>query len=481
MEKIEEKGIFRKIYDWFVNLTLKGLLSAILIVFIIILILMSVSFLPRVMSGISSSLSAALYSIFVPAENATITADRKIISSGEDFNITFKKGDVTDGIFTVSYACDAGTNLFSVENAGLKKIDCDTRYYLLENETAIKIRATTEDSVVRLVIEGAFENNSNQKIEQVGVVRVTIKNDAVGAIVNPPNTTPANDEPATVVPSVNPPYIPSQPAPQPVYYGKPDLAVLILQTGLMTNGTNIINNQTTFSYQDMVGVKFQIRNDGDANTGPWYFTATLPSLSTPTYTSNTQVSLRPGDSIIFTLGFSNLINQNIGTISVNADPRNIVSESVEYNNTVTTTITNTGYNNNYYNNNNYNNYSNGCYVNGMFTYNCLNNNYNNNSGYYDQYGNYIYYNNNNYYNNNLSVSCYADPNNPDTGDRVRWYANVYGGSGDYEYDWSGTNSLNSSSKSPTKTYSSRGNKNATVVVTDDDNNEATATCSVYVD
>jgi hypothetical protein len=453
MEKTENKGIFSRIYDWFKNLTVKGLLGAILVAFVIMIIIMSASYIPKIMSGISSSLSAALYSIFVPAENATLTVNKKILNSGEDFTINFKKGDTTDGIFTVSYDCVSATELLSVESSGLKKIECDTRYYLLENDTAITIRPITKDSLVRLVIEGAFENNENQKIETVGVVRLTVKNDTLGTVVTPVSTTSTTQTTPTV-----PTYTPAVTPIRPIYYGKPDLAVRILQTGLLNKNTNLVTNQNQFSSSDMVGVKFEVRNDGDANTGAWNFVATLPSLSTPVFNSNTQISLRPGESIIFTLGFSNLTNQKISIINISVDPQNVVSESIEYNNIVTSTITNLNYNNsNYYNNN-------GCYVDGFFTYNC--NNYNNDWNYN--------------YNNDLRVSCYAEPDDPEEGDRVRWYADVTGGDGDYDYDWSGTNGLNSSSKNPSKTYSSSGTKRATVTV-ESDGEEESATCSVYVD
>jgi len=469
MEKIEDKGIITRIYDWFKNLTIKSLLTGILLTFIIIVILMSVSFIPGIISRVSSSLSAALYSVFVPAEDATMTADKKIVSSGEDFTISFKRGDTAiDGLFTISYSCDNNATFLSVESNGLKKVDCDTKYYLLENETAITLRPSTNEEVVRLNIEGAFENNTTQKLETVGAVRMTIKNESVSPVVvpvTPPKatTTPIINNPVVV----NPPFVPSQPAPvQPVYYGKPDLATRILQVGLLANNnsTMLISNQTQFNYSDMVGVKFEVRNDGDANTGSWYFTASLPSASTPNYTSPIQRSLRPGDSIIFTLGFGSLKNQSNSLITINVDPQNTVYEGVEYNNIVTQAITNIGYKNNYYYNNNYNY-----------------NNYNN--GYYDVYGNWINYNNNNYYynNNDLTVSCYAEPDDPETGDRVRWYAEADGGDGDYNYEWTGTNSLDSSSQNPSKTYSSRGWKYATVTVTDSDDYEVSQTCSVYVD
>jgi hypothetical protein len=459
MEKTEKKGIFPRIYNWFVSLTVKGLLGAILVVFILILIISSISYLPSLIGRASSSLSAALYSIFVPAERATLTVDKKIINSGEDFAINFNNGDTTNGIYTISYACTSGLELLSVENSGLKKINCENQYYLLENPNSITIRTLTQDNVVRLVIEGSFENNDTQKIEKVGVARVTIKNDSVGTVVIPPNTenpTVINNNPPTTT------YVPPTVI-QPIYYGKPDLAIRMLQTGTLDSRTNIITNKNIFTDQEMVGIKFEVRNDGDANTGVWNFTATLPSLSTPVFNSNPQISLRPGESIIFTLGFSNLTNQYTSQININVDPQNIVKESAEYNNKVLSTIINANYNNN----NNYNtnnNYNNGCYINGVFTYNC---NYNYDWDYK--------------YNNDLRVNCYAKPNNPETGDRVRWYADVTGGDeDDYDYDWTGTNSLDSSVKNPSKTYTSRGWKYATVTI-ESAGDEATASCSVYVD
>jgi hypothetical protein len=485
MEKTENKGIFARIYNWFVNLTVKGLLGAILVVFVLILILISASYLPRVMRGISSSLSAALYTIFVPAENATVTADKKIVSSGEDFTINFKKGDTPAGLFAVSYSCDSSANLFSVEPAGLKTIDCDTPYYLLANNTSIKIRPETEDNVVRLVITGISEDNETLKVTTVGVVRITITNDFVGTIAISDDEAEATT--TTPTESNVPTYVPPQTVIQPVYYGKPDLALRLIQTGLLNGGTNMLTNQTQFSRNDMAGVKFEIRNDGDVATGPWYFTASLPSLSTPIYNSNIQNSLKPGDKIVYTLGFTNLTNEKAGLITINADPQNTVYESNEANNGTVFLITNTSRD---YNDDGYNN--NGCYINGVFTYNCnnYNNNYYNNNNYNDgcYVNGFFTYDCNNNYNNNwdnndddLDVTCYGEPDDPSTGDRVRWYADVDGGNGDYDYEWTGTNGLDSSSENPSKTYSSRGDKRATVTVEDEDGNRASDTCSVYVD
>jgi hypothetical protein len=436
MDKKEEKGIFKKV----AAMGTEKLMAGIFICFIIIILLLSVSLAPRLMNQASTSLSGALYSIFVPASNATMTADKKIINSGDDFIINFKKVNETAGFFTVSYSCDISAKLFSLESNGLKDIKCGEAYYLLENETAINIRAEGVDDVTRLVIDGSFENNDTQKSEKVGVVRVTVKNTSATA---PTDTT--NTDNNDIIPNPTPIKIGGN-TPTPIietivnpalYYGtgKADLAIRLLQVGVINNAGAIIASRNQFSSNEQVGIKFEIRNDGSTITGPWYFTANLPSLSTPTYNSNTQVSLKPGESIFFTLGFSNLTQDYNEQIRVTVDPLNQVNEGNESNNILLSNIIN------------------------------------------------LSYNDNNYYNNNddIQVSCYGEPNDPQTGERVRWYADVTGGDGDYTYDWTGTNSLNSSAENPTKTYSSTGTKKATVTVTDGNDNEATDTCSVYVD
>jgi len=63
---------------------------------------------------------------------------------------------------------------------------------------------------------------------------------------------------------------------------------------------------------------------------------------------------------------------------------------------------------------------------------------------------------------------------------MNWYADVPGGDGDYDYDWSGTDGLNSSSRSPYMTYDSAGSKSAKVTVRDGDGNRESDTCYVNV-
>lgn len=79
---------------------------------------------------------------------------------------------------------------------------------------------------------------------------------------------------------------------------------------------------------------------------------------------------------------------------------------------------------------------------------------------------------------NLTGSCYGTPSNPEKGETVTWYANVSGGTGSYDFDWSGA--TNGSSQSVTESYSSSGTKTATVEIVSG-SQSISKSCSVYVE
>jgi uncharacterized repeat protein (TIGR01451 family) len=82
--------------------------------------------------------------------------------------------------------------------------------------------------------------------------------------------------------------------------------------------------------------------------------------------------------------------------------------------------------------------------------------------------------------NSLYGSCSVDDDDVQVGDTVTWRASASGGSGNYTYDWSGDNGLNSSNRTVSKSYSSSGVKDATVVIRDSNGRSVTSTCSVNI-
>jgi hypothetical protein len=298
--------------------------------------------------------------------------------------------------------------------------------------------------------------------------------------------------------------------------GKSDLKISLLGVGTVDKTTGVFMQSSTISANDSVGIRFQVENIGDTASGQWTFSAVLPSNTMPSYTSNTQASLNPGDRIQYTLGFDNPSQAGTLTASITVDPSNYLNEISKdnnylsvpitivgtaynygntYNNTATvypydnsSTYSNTypyNYNNSYnstYNNttSNYPYNNNSIYSNYPYNYNNSYSNVNSNGYYYNgtYYPNsnystgYYYSNSNNNYGGGavypwttLSGTCSVIPATAYVGTPVTWQASATGGSGYYSYVWNGTDNLNSTGMSFTKIYYTAGVKNATVTIT----------------
>jgi hypothetical protein len=89
-----------------------------------------------------------------------------------------------------------------------------------------------------------------------------------------------------------------------------------------------------------------------------------------------------------------------------------------------------------------------------------NNNYNNN------YNNYPV-NNQNYYqtDTSLEVSCTPNTAVAGTNQLVTWTSHVYGGNGNYQYYWTGTENLGGTQRTSAKSYSTAGTKSGALSVT----------------
>lgn len=265
--------------------------------------------------------------------------------------------------------------------------------------------------------------------------------------------------------------------------GKPDLAVKLLDVGTIDRYTKQFSQTQYANAGDEIGIRFEITNIGNSASGMWSFKATLPSATTPSYQSDSQVSLNPGDKIQYVLGFDTPVNTGANSAYIAIDPLAYTTDSDTSNNSLTIPLTIIGATNYNYTNTNTN-------TNYPYNYNYTNTNYPYNygvvpgNGYTYNYG----YNNTNPYNYNggttytwtsLSGSCYANPATAYTGQAVTWNASGNGGNGYYSYAWTGTDNLFSSDKNPTKTYSFAGTKTATVTITSN-GTSITKQCSVNV-
>lgn len=120
--------------------------------------------------------------------------------------------------------------------------------------------------------------------------------------------------------------------------GKPDLAVTILETGIMENGKFVKANSA--SKNGWAAIRFEVVNLGDKDSDEWLLTAELP-ISDQTknpYTPTTQNSLKPKEKVTFTISYD-MPNYGTNTAKIKIDSNNKVVESNENNNEATVQMT----------------------------------------------------------------------------------------------------------------------------------------------
>jgi hypothetical protein len=221
------------------------------------------------------------------------------------------------------------------------------------------------------------------------------------------------------------------------YYGKSDLQVSVLGTGIIDPISKQFISTSYAGSADEIAIKFVVKNAGTNISGAWKLRIVTPSRTTPYYDSDYQKSIKPGDMIVFTTSYNNPQTNGVNNVFITADPLNMIDEISESNNqiVVPTNVNGTSYNYNY----NYN-----------YGYNTPTYNYNNGTSYSWS---------------NINVTCYANPQLAYTGSTITWYAQATGGNGYYTYSWSGSEMLNGNQSSVNKTYYSSGLQNGYVTVT----------------
>ncbi len=236
-----------------------------------------------------------------------------------------------------------------------------------------------------------------------------------------------------------------------VYYGKPDLEVTLIGTGIIDPASRQFMSTNYAGYNDEIAIKFQVKNIGTNVSGPWKLRINTPSRTTPYYDSPSQVSIKPGDRIVYTTSFDSPSTTGVNTAYITADPLNMIDENSKNNNQIVVPIyiegTSYSYNNNY-------NYGTGVSVPNI------------------PYGTIYSW-------TNISATCYASPQTSYVGSPITWLVSASGGNGYFSYVWNGSDQLYSTNNSVNQIYYSSGQKVANVTVTSN-GVSITKQCSAYI-
>lgn len=122
--------------------------------------------------------------------------------------------------------------------------------------------------------------------------------------------------------------------------GLPDLIVTINAVGyLITASADSFLATSTVPAGGRPAVNFTIKNIGANTSGPWRFSASIPTQTAYIYHSPPQQSLAPGDSIDYTLGFDQSNKGSGQTVSITANFDRTVTESNSNNNGASANLT----------------------------------------------------------------------------------------------------------------------------------------------
>ncbi len=235
------------------------------------------------------------------------------VTSGESFALRWKYSSAEKGTYAFLYQCN---NAFYFEipraEGAQNFIPCGTAFTIPTTDNMITVtpilsRGTASTSVPISIIFMPHATTSKQVRGSATIMVLP----SVAPIVQLPEPV-APIAPIAPIATVKP-RIPA--VQQPRTLTPADLSVRIMGVNVDSSG--------------MAVVEFDIKNEGGAPSGTYYFQAFLPTQSVYTYNSPLQSSLGSGDHVVSTIRFTQAV---AGTVSIVVDPSSMVRESNENNN-----------------------------------------------------------------------------------------------------------------------------------------------------
>ena len=319
--------------------------------------------IPRNVSEFADKLFAGAITLIVgngnndDADLDTITIEKitEPIEQGKPFTLNWNYGE-NNGTYFINYECAEGSRVEltlvknSSQNDPGRKISCGENYKISGDGKVTLVANSTAAQESELKIQivysktGTSESARGATVVIIEPVSQTDSNDTASETAKTPETskpkpqTNANTQSSALTPGpeTNTEYQVSQ-SQGTQAQGKSDLYSNIIAYGTLNNN-NEFTATTTLKSTDKIAVRFEIVNHGTIETGAWYFNAVLPTFPSHIFTSESQQSLKPGEKIVFTLGFNKVAKKDGNEFVVNADPANSINEASETNNIARPTI-----------------------------------------------------------------------------------------------------------------------------------------------
>lgn len=279
----------------------------------------------------ASSLLASLLSSF-SLEKMMLKADRAAVKSGEKVELSWvHEGGRRNGTYRFSYQCRDGLAI-ALESGD--SVPCGQRL-TLENTGRFAIAPVwrgTEALAVEITLDFSSAGREVKALTTSTVVTVTpeeSKEDSGAVTEIPPVSAPRPVRSAAR---------PAREAARVLTNGVPDLAVRIVDTGIIRDGTDEFVHATSTPRGAQAGVVFDVENVGTAVSQKWRFSVILPILYDNVFNSDIQDPLAPGEKVRFTIGFRNPRFGGDGAVVVAVDPHNEIRDANRDNSSARTVI-----------------------------------------------------------------------------------------------------------------------------------------------
>ncbi|MEI7513139.1 MAG: CARDB domain-containing protein [bacterium] len=348
------------------NPILRGALIAGMLVIVIFALIGITRIVPKAINSIGSAFSSMSSSLFSPKETIVVSLSNNSVQTGETVDVSFEHNNKSGaGVYEFKFDCTSkDLSMILIDGNNQTNMPCTATSTVSSNIFKIIPQLKDQNSFVDSYIYVTYFNKENNSKKVVGKTVLTVQNGTTKGLTNQTGTSSQIiATSSSITKKTNTTY--SQPSPTTNVVRKPDLYIVTKNAGTVINGVYI--PKTTFGAYESPIIKFDIGNDGNVETGPWQFTAVLPTIHGQVFPSGIQPSLKPGEIIEYTLTLGNLAVTGNNVVSINVDPTQSVSELSETNNTAVMTLLNSGarystglilpnnynnYNYNYYNNSN---------------------------------------------------------------------------------------------------------------------------------
>ncbi|MCB9806086.1 hypothetical protein H6775_02920 [Candidatus Nomurabacteria bacterium] len=318
----------------------KSILSKVLFVIGIIIILVVlawaiINFVPVIFSGLAN-VGSSIGNIFKNKNEAieVVVNDTELVD-GEDFNVQWSLDSTENGTYSLSYTCVEGLLFEITIGDSTKRMICNTPLSLPSDikEADIKTIYKKPNSFDDVELIVFFTPDGQTNYEYAGKTSLTVKNSS---------GTENSDSPSDSSGDLSASSLSSEPAESDnttttetsaTYTSQPTYTY---RTTYSTPADLAISNIVSIPGRSTV--QFTVANIGGRSTGNWQLAYTNPTTPITTEYSPLQPSLAPGQSLRFTLAFTEQSAPS-NTISISVDPGNVVSESSESNNFATAIVT----------------------------------------------------------------------------------------------------------------------------------------------